>query len=268
MNKDLIVELNEMIRLGYFGEEAKTLDVDKMSIEECAEYYLNTMLDNEKDIGRTLTCMVIVAIHYYHCQAILGNATKLINTLKNFWVNNKADETMCELMMEKVIIDKKFRDNENQILNLGEKKELSNMQLNLYMKATEFANINLKCLIDVINIYDRVVVKKNTLNERIKCLNNYDPRIISITNLVNRELRNQIAHANIRYNVDECIFTSINRSMTTITLQEMMIQKIPQILTLNRGFVCATYLFLIQYYNKEKYMDYYAKIKRIAGINV
>ena len=59
------------------------------------------------------------------------------------------------------------------------------------MKATEFANINFKCLIDVINIYDKIIVKNNTLNERIKCLNNYDSKIVYITNLVDRRLRNQ-----------------------------------------------------------------------------
>ena len=116
-----------MIKLGYFGEASKTLDVENMSEEECAEYYLDTMLNDEKDISITLTCMVIVAIHYYHCQAILCDDTKFINILNNFWVNNRAIETMCELMMEKATIDKKFRDNQNQILNLGEKKELSNM---------------------------------------------------------------------------------------------------------------------------------------------
>ncbi|KXA07446.1 hypothetical protein, partial [Clostridium perfringens] len=52
-----------------------------------------------------------------------------------------------------------------------------------------------------------------------------------------------------------------------IILEDMLMNKIPSILMLNRGFISSIFLIMLAYYSKDEYIEYYEKIKSIANGN-
>lgn len=275
MNENVFELLDEMVDIGYFGEKAKYLkdNRDRMNYKEHAKEFLNPLIecDDKQDIGRRLTCRVIIALHYFHSKAIIKNTDKLFDCLKKYLLDKGGLTIFSEMIIDKGLLDKKIQSNRFKILDNIEKRELSNNYIQFYNKCVELSNKNLENLIDVINIYDKIQLKqsseKATLNSKIISLHKYDSRLKGLTILIDRELRNHIAHNNIRYNTEAMMFESISNDKFKISIHDMIINKIPNIIMLNRGFICSIYLILLAYYSKDEYLQYYEVIKSIANGN-
>lgn len=88
MDQNVFELLDEMVDEGYFGEKAKSLkdNRDNMEYKEHAKEYLNPLIEcnDIQDIGRRLTCRVIIALHYFHGQAIMKDSDKLFDCLKKY----------------------------------------------------------------------------------------------------------------------------------------------------------------------------------------
>lgn len=173
------------------------------------------------------------------------------------------------MVIDKGLLDKKIQGNKGKILNSIEKRELTNDYIQFYNKCTELSNRNLGNLIDVINIYDKVELKQSseraTLNSKIIALNKYDNRLSGLTDLIDRKLRNHIAHNNIRYNTSTMMFESISDNELKVSIGSMISAKVPNIVMLNRGFICSVFLIMLAYYSKDEYIQYYEKIKSVAN---
>lgn len=275
MNQNVFDLLDEMVDEGYFGENARALksNRDNMEYKEHAKEFLNPLIeyDDIQDIGRRLTCRVIITLHYFHVKAIMNDSDKLFDCLKIYLLDKGGLAANSEIIIDKGLLDKKIQNNIGKILNNIEKRELSNNYIQFYEKCTETCNKNLGNLIDVINIYDKVELKQSsdraTLNSKIIALKKYNNGLSGLTDLIDRQLRNCIAHNNIRYNTTTMLFESITDSRLKVKLEDMLMNKIPSILMLNRGFISSIFLIMLAYYSKDEYIEYYEKIKSIANCN-
>ncbi len=265
--------LDEMIDLGYFNEEAKRVKDMRtnMSYADSSKYFLDSLINTNftQDVTRQISCAVIVAIHYFFAQAILKNADKTINTLKKYIVDDNGIGSYEEILVEKGLLDNKLRENKGKSLNIVQKKSFANDMLQTYSKFTEVGNRNLGNLISIIKIYDKINLNKDiskiNLNTKIKVLNGYDKNLNGILNLIDRNLRNHIAHNNVKYNYEKDCFESITGGKLNISISQFILNIYPNIIALNRGYMGAIYLIILATQSKEEYLDYYEKIKKVTG---
>lgn len=269
-------ELDSLVELGFFGEEARNLLEDRGNYED-VDYFIRVLTEWHEDknqVKKHKSYEYISIIFQLYIRAVQENPEESVKLISNFKLgpeNNTAMEFMTAYTeYVRLFNDLKLLSKEVSAdpLNIPKKLRYTKMISTAYMNGIEYISKTLNLLICLEQILKKeqhnfYKINKMTLNEKILLFNKENKYDVLIE-MIDRELRNAEAHATINY-VDKIKSYKIKFRADGAILEKKvplsdLIEKLILVGNYIQSFEYAGQLLYIGLVDREKFIQIHTEL--------
>ncbi|WGU92038.1 hypothetical protein QJQ58_15610 [Paenibacillus dendritiformis] len=277
---DAANELDELSLEGFFGEETRKL-VEQRDLIYQTDYFvkiLDDWISDNKQYGKPNVKSFMMLFLKLYLDAVQTNPAETIDILTEYWRGTKDNPELegisgymeaARFIQEAKLILAAFQN--KQELKMSEQKKVMAAFITAYSKSIEcIGQILVPCirLVKLVNgeQVDAISIMRLTLYNKVDMFNKESgDKYKSLTDVLNRDIRNADSHLNIRYVPNKQVIQYKKRMGAKIvtydvTVNDWFLNIYPQVGWFIQAFIFSGTLMCIGFSDKSKFIGKYTQI--------